>query len=453
MDLASIFIVLLITLIALFMASYALAAANIKEIKTNWVKYRCNPLYMPLANLVGSDIITNFMGCTMSTFQVYAGFALDPIYEMFGILNKSIGSISGSLNEFRTMITGTKGAFIGIIDGVYNKLQNSLSTTVQLINRIRTLTSRILAVFVTIFHMVSTGVQTGTSVANGPVGQAAEFFCFSPSTAVNMNDGSKTPINRIIPGDILQGNITVESILILDGSSVPMYYLDGTSVSGNHKVLYNGKWIRVEKHPDALLLPGIEYEKLYCLNTSNNTIPIGKYIYKDYEETSDPAILSKFESIVEMSFNNTVLPENKNKRKNPLEYRRSGTTPFVNVVLENGKLKKMKDLKIGDTLAKGGAVLGMVYHKSNSDPIWMDNRVPVEKGTWILSDKLYSAEAVGQVSYEFKDEIHCCMNLLTEGGLFIVENDGKRFIMLDDQEITESWVHRWRDNEVQKDRN
>lgn len=439
-------------MIALFLASYALAEANIKDIKANWVKYRCNPMYMPLANLVGSDVVTNFMSCTMSVFQVYAGFALDPIYEMFGILNNSIGSISGSLNEFRTMITGTKGAFIGIIDGVYGRLQNSLSSTVQLVNRIRTLSNRILAVFVTIFHMVSTGVQTGTSVANGPVGQAAEFFCFSPFSLLYMNDGNPKFMKMIKPGDVLKGGIVVESVLALDGTGVPMYAMDDCIVSGNHKVLHNGKWIRVEKHPDATFMREMQYPILYCLNTSTNTIPIGKYMYKDYEETSDPAILSKFESIVEMTYNSKPLQENKRKRSRPLEYRRTGTSPFANIVLEDGMSKELKNIKIGDTLSKGGKVLGVVYHKTDSKFVWMDNNIPVEKGTWILDDQLYSAEAIGETSYEPCKAIPVTMNLLTENGLFVVANDGKQFIMLDDQEVTESWVHGWRDIEVQKDR-
>ena len=34
-----------------------------KKIKTNWAKYRCNPMMMPFAGYAGHDPIENFTQC------------------------------------------------------------------------------------------------------------------------------------------------------------------------------------------------------------------------------------------------------------------------------------------------------------------------------------------------------------------------------------------------------
>lgn len=452
MDWLSIFVVIATTLLALVASSYSVAQGNIEDIKENWVKYRCNPIYMPLAGLVGSDVMTNFMNCTMSSFQIYIAYALGPIYEMFGILTKTVGGIQDTLNNFRGMISGTKNAFLTIVDGVYRKLNNTLSTSVRLISRIRNLSQRVLAIFITVFHMVNTGVATGNSVANGPVGQAAAFFCFAPSTQIQLKNNKVRYIRDMSPGDVLSGNIIVESVLAFDGTSVQMYILDSVAVSGNHKVMYQNKWIRVENHPKAFKI-NVKYPILYCLNTSNNTIPIGKNIFKDYEETSDPKILSRFETIVEYTYNGDISDLNKDRRKNPLAYRHSGTSPQTEVSMANGFTKLLREVTIGDTLVKGGRVLGIVLHKVTTRPVYVD-KIPFSKGTWMFDRSGRNVYTIGALGDESHDEglPTFCMNLLTENGCYVVKSDANNeYIILDDQETTESWVHDWRDIQVQKE--
>ena len=89
MSLGSVLVVLVTTLVAIIAGVYAYGLAHLQEIKTNWVQYRCNPVYMPLAGMVGSDIATNFMNCTLQSVNAYAGFAMDPIYQNFNILTNN----------------------------------------------------------------------------------------------------------------------------------------------------------------------------------------------------------------------------------------------------------------------------------------------------------------------------------------------------------------------------
>jgi hypothetical protein len=450
MEIGSLVIVIGLTLLALFLASFSYGEAHLKHIKENWVKYRCNPLYMPLADAVGSDILSNFMGCTMSAFQTYAGYALDPIYSMFDGVGGILSDIQGTLNDFRDMISGTKSAFTNIVSDIYGKIQNTMSESVRLVARMRTLLQRMVAVLVTIVHMVSTGVDTGQSLANGPIGQAAQFFCFAPSTILRKKGGIRIPIRNIRPGDILEDGSVVNSVLVLDGTKTKMFSLKGICVSGNHKVYHKSKWIRVEEHPDAIALD-VKHPHLYCLNTSTNTIQIRDFLFRDYEETSNPKILYKFSSIVEQVHNGEHLEHNKVKRFNPLAYRYTGVHPATPIMMSNGTTKPLHELAIGDTIAKGGSVLGVVYHSGYPDITMIDN-VLCSPGTWVFDaygSKVYVASQQGPSSRDFP--VHPIMNVLTEHGYVSFKTNKGIRTMLDDQEVTEDWIHSWRDIQVQKE--
>ena len=115
MDLVSVLVVFLSTVLAFGAAIYAYGVANLEDIKDNWVQYRCNPLYMPLADLVGSDIFTNFTNCTLQATHSYAGVVLDPIYKNFTILTDTVNLIMNSMNDMRAAITGASSGFLHII--------------------------------------------------------------------------------------------------------------------------------------------------------------------------------------------------------------------------------------------------------------------------------------------------------------------------------------------------
>lgn len=453
LSVTSVAVIVGITLLACFVASFSYGEAHLKHIKENWVQYRCNPLYMPLADLVGSDILSNFMGCTMSAFHAYAGYALDPIYSMFDVVGGTLSDIQGTLDDFRDMISGTKNAFLSIVSDIYGKLLNTFATTTHLMARIRTLTNRILATFVIVFHMVTTGVQTGESVANGPIGQAAEFFCFSPYTEIKTARGPSVPIQEMNPGEILSNGAVVESVLAFEGRDTPMMRLGDTIVSGNHKVLVDGAWIRVDTHPQASPTD-LRYETIWCLNTSTNTIPIGTFLFKDYEETRNVDTLRRFESIVEMTFNRDLLPANEPHRSDPLAHKQSGAVPWASVRMENGSTKTLETIEIGDRIAKGGKVLGIVHHHMLNDPVITPAGILVSKGTWVFDQAgvtLYTADAIGDKTFIDPGSNFKAMNLLTENGYVTLSNGAADCIILDDQETTEEWVHSWRDIAVQKE--
>lgn len=412
--------------------------SNIQDIKDNWVKYRCNPVYMPMAGMVGSDISSNFLNCTLQSVNTYAGFVMDPIYQNFGILTDTIGGLVKSINDMRGAVTGASSGFMGIIQSTFGKIQNTIQSTVQLFGRVRTIMNRMMAVFAVMMNIVSTGVQTGVSVKDGPVGKAAEFFCFHPETLIYTSDGT-IPISAVRPGMRLADGQVVRSVLEFDSLGTKMFTIGSIRVSGNHKVLFGDAWIRVENHP--LAEEAESCERVFCLNTEKHTIPIGGLWFKDYEETSDPIILSEFFRRVQAYYGGYVSVE---KIENPTKYTCTGIHPTSHVILEDGQLVMAKDVDIGDLLKYGGEVDGIVHHRVDGRSAHKD--VYMAPGTWVLNEggvvPVTDIQSGG--TYEY-------IQFITRQCHYAVASPTGEFVILDDHEVPDEDIHTWRDNEIQKE--
>ena len=166
MDIA---IVAIATVVSFGASCYLFALSRLDYVKRNWVQYRCNPIYMPIAGLVGDDVFTNFTKCTMKGFHDYAGFVVDPIMSEFDTVNSTISEIGGALGDMRKMMSGTRGGFLGIVGSVFGKIQNLMSSVQYIIIRMRTLLSRIMGVMMSFMLIFYTGMETGEAVVNGPI--------------------------------------------------------------------------------------------------------------------------------------------------------------------------------------------------------------------------------------------------------------------------------------------
>jgi hypothetical protein len=159
----------LTTVVAIVASTYLFALAQVDHLKKHWPKYRCNPIYMPVAGMVGDDVFSNFTKCTMKGFHDYAGFMMDPILQEFQTVNSTIGDIGGALQDIRSVMASTRGGFLGIIGSVFGKIQNTMSSIQYIIIRMRTLMSRIMGVMMSFMLIFYTGMESGVSVMNGPI--------------------------------------------------------------------------------------------------------------------------------------------------------------------------------------------------------------------------------------------------------------------------------------------
>jgi hypothetical protein len=249
---------------------------------------------MPFAGLVGKDPFKNFTDCTMKSFQDYTGFVVDPIMAQFSQVTGVVSQIGGAMNDMRGMMAQTRTGFLGIVGTVFGKIQNLMSQFQYIIVRMRTLMARLVGIMMSFVYIFYSGQQTGASLINGPVGKTMNFLCFDENTLIKINSGTTVFMKDLKLGDVLNNNNSVVSVYVIEGKDVPMFLLGKTKVSGGHKVLYNGRYIPVSDHPNAV--PTTESKNLVCINTELRSFTIDSYQFMDFLEVgevsgvSDPAL-------------------------------------------------------------------------------------------------------------------------------------------------------------------
>ena len=90
------------------------------------------------------------------------------------------------------------------------------------------------------------------------------------------------------PGNILKDGSRVVSTMQIDNSGFrePLMKLGDVYVTGSHLVKYgNGNnFVHVSEHPDAKPQTVIKSDWYSCLITDTHRIPIGNYIFWDWED-------------------------------------------------------------------------------------------------------------------------------------------------------------------------
>jgi hypothetical protein len=165
-----------VTIGSIIAALYLFGLSRLDFLKKNWVQYRCDPLYMPMAGFIGEDVVKNFTQCTMKGFNDYLGFVMDPVMYEIGIVTDGVSEIADSMNAMRGTMASVRGGFIGIIGTVYGKIQNTMSQTQYIVIRMRTLMARIVGVLMSFVYVFYGGMESGTSVMNGPIGKTVQML-------------------------------------------------------------------------------------------------------------------------------------------------------------------------------------------------------------------------------------------------------------------------------------
>jgi hypothetical protein len=149
---------------------------------------------------------------------------------------------------------------------------------------------------------IVTAVLSLTMVISGDIAQEAQNdkggFCFAKDTKVlvKQKDGKTIlkSVQDIQIGDELGDNCgEITATMIMDGSGIELYNVNGILVSGSHLILgTNGVWKSVSEDERAHKTNTIS-DILYCFNTTTNTLPIysseiaSTVMFRDWEEIND----------------------------------------------------------------------------------------------------------------------------------------------------------------------
>jgi len=303
---------------------YNYAFVNLEDVKKDWVKYRCNPLYMPFAGMIRDDVTAyeNFQFCTTSIASEIMGHALDPVHLMFSVFTDALKPVLNQLDSFRGMITGLQKFVMSFVSQTFDKIGNVFGTFLGLMSRVRDLTGRIMgsatygiviassainlieSLFSTIRTMLSSVVALifGLAIvilfvfppllfAMIPIGISlgVSYECFDPQTPIDLADGRTIPIHRIRVGDVLSNKARVTAIMRFETrATTELYMYKNILVTGNHLVR-ESMWKYVRDSKLATRYTGVMPSEVICLNTSTHEICIDGTVFADYEEVDSEA--------------------------------------------------------------------------------------------------------------------------------------------------------------------
>jgi hypothetical protein len=264
--------------------------SKLAEIKANWPLYRCNPMYMPLAD----DIESNFVYCIQNMQSGYMGYLLQPLTFLTTSITSTLGNFMGELNMVRAMFDKIRTFITSMIQSVFGIFLNLVIEFQKITIGIRDLIGKTIGIMVSLMYIMDGSVKTMNSTWNGPPGQIVRSLgkCFHPDTEVKLQSGTIKAMKNIDLGDILQNGSIVETVMKIDNKreNIPLYVIKGENntniyVTGSHLVFNKdtNTFIEVEKYYKAEKT-NIQTDWFSCLITSDHKIQIDNELFWDWED-------------------------------------------------------------------------------------------------------------------------------------------------------------------------
>jgi hypothetical protein len=329
----------------------------------DWNEIRCQPHIIPIASLYGYDTQENFNYCMTSNFNSQVGGHLGPIYTMFGGFSSVLLTLVESAKSLKLGFSTMYGGITTILKEFQERIKMFFIQIRIGTQRMKMLMARIYSTFYSIIFMSMSGLTAVRNFTGTTLFTVIDTFCFSPDTRVAINGRGMIRIADVRVGDVFEDGPAVKATFqfLADGQTmVSLPLADSTQsiiVSTNHYLAHGGSWIRAGDHPAATpagAWEGGRMRPIICLNTTNHTIPVGEYLFRDYDETDVPN--HKVMSQIHTALNaNTNFKTRYNFEWNELCPSVSGNTE---IQLSNGSYKYARNVQLGELLAGGNRVIG-----------------------------------------------------------------------------------------------
>ena len=291
----SIFII--VVFIALYMFNVLTIGMN--KIKEDWEVYRCNPSVMPFASYFGHDSAENFNFCIQNMQSNYMAYLMQPLQYNLSIMGETGSKLTSSLNDARAFISNIRSFITNIVQSIFSVFLNILIEFQRITINIKDLFNKLIGIMTTLMFTLDGSIMTMNATWSGPPGQLVRALCFHPETILKLKDDSVVCMKDIPLNSVLKNGSIVYAVMHIsnvdkDGKSIEsLYKIKGGEkdvdilVSGSH-LIYNPEnenFVQVEHLPQAEKTD-IECKTFTCLITSNHIIPIGKWIFHDWEDNN-----------------------------------------------------------------------------------------------------------------------------------------------------------------------
>jgi hypothetical protein len=257
--------------------------SEVSEIKANWPLYRCNPMYMFLAD----DIEENFTYCVKSTDSNFISHLLQPVIFIISSLITIIGSfigdterVRGVFNKFSNVLYSSVESFFGIFFNLVSEFQKINLGIKDTVNKT--------------IYIIHGNLKTINSAWEGQMNKSLGK-CFHPDTKIKLQNGEIKCIKDIDLGDILEDGALIESIMKIDNKKekIPLYIIKESGinkediyVTGSHLVYDSGSnlFIPVQNYSKSEISKDVHSDWFSCLITNSHNIKIGSELFWDWED-------------------------------------------------------------------------------------------------------------------------------------------------------------------------
>jgi hypothetical protein len=335
-------------------------SANVSEISNKWSEYRCQPLMIPLAGLFGQDVNENFQFCLQQIIQKNTKSVTGPFTSsMFGFTT-ILQNLMDSANSFRVTMATLVGGVVKIISEFKARMTALMGRVKLTASRMKMMMYRL---YGTMFAVMYMGMSAQTGILNFGdtfIFKFIDTFCFPPEQIIELEYGEQIPISDVMVGDVLQGGHRVETIYQFAADGQEMVKLGDVEVSSNHFVKYIGKWIMAKDHPEAILIgpwSGGVSRPLFCLSTHDHILPVGNYIFADYDETDEANAVTQ--GWVDTSLNG----RRKGTPRPDVSYEVG--SPSNTLVKTLDGFKPLCEIRLGDMITETDKVVGIQVSETN----------------------------------------------------------------------------------------
>ena len=258
---------------------------SIKEIKENWGKYKCNPMFM----MFSDDVSGDFEQCVGKMQEVSIGAMLDPYTQQVNDINNQLAAQSQQTESLNSSLFDFNTSTLGNFGGVSSAITNSSVEMQKMTYGLSDVMGKITGIAGTLAYVLDGNMKTMCSMWKGPPGQVMRSLgklghCFHPSTRIELMSGLFVPMESVRIGDILKDGSRVVSTMQVDPSGEPLMKLGDVYVSGSHLVKCGNSFIYVSNHPQAIAQGVITSPWYACLITDTHQMKIGNYTFWDWED-------------------------------------------------------------------------------------------------------------------------------------------------------------------------
>jgi hypothetical protein len=303
---------IIIVLIFIGMYAFNLFVIGTKNIKDNWPIYRCQPLIMPFASVFGHDTNTNFAYCIQTMQKGFMDDLLRPLHFNFGALGGITSGISATFDKIRGFEAWFRDKVKGAFGSIFATVFNVMIEIQRMIITMKDLLGKLIGIMTTSLYVIDGSMKTMQSAWSGPPGALVRALCFHPNTLLKLQNGEMVAMKDVPLNSVMVNGTRVLAVMQIsnldeNGAIIEKMYRvkakNGHSAAAATDILVSGshliydptseKFVHVkELSAEAAEMSETDCEVLSCLITSDHTIPIGDWIFHDWEDNNGSAAKS-----------------------------------------------------------------------------------------------------------------------------------------------------------------